>query len=233
METVVYNGGAVKALGDGKVGGYLVSFGDSKHTDLEGDYFTPNTDFDLERSTKSTVLYQHGLDKTLKGTKLGVGEMKVDDAGVWIEAQLELRDDYERAIYDMAQKGKLGWSSGTAAHLVERKKVGKSYEIEAWALGLDASLTPTPAEPRCLAMSLKSWQSEMEDSELNVETKSVPSTIRDFEKFLREAGFSKSEAVKIASHGFGSRRDSDVKDKTVSNATYARVLETRLRTGVL
>jgi hypothetical protein len=165
METVVYNGGEVKALGDGKVGGYLVTFGDSKHTDLEGDYFTPSTDFDLERSTKATVLYNHGLDKTLKGKKLGVGEMKVDDAGVWIEAQLELRDDYERAIYDMAQKGKLGWSSGTAAHLVERKKSGKSYEILSWALGLDASLTPTPAEPRCLAMSLKSWQSEMKLSD--------------------------------------------------------------------
>lgn len=152
-ETLVYFGGAVKALGDGRVGGYLVRFGTPDNPDLEGDYFDPETDFG--RAEKSAVYYQHGLDPVLKRRVLGEGLMRKDEVGVWIEAQLEMRDEYERAIYGMAEKGKLGWSSGTAPHLVERTPMGKTYHLKTWPLGLDASLTPTPAEPRTLAIPLK------------------------------------------------------------------------------
>lgn len=159
-DTLIYFGSAVKALGNGRVGGYLVLFGDANQPDLVGDFFTKQTDFDLERSTKATVLYDHGLDDSLKRRKLGLVECKVDDVGVWVEGQLALRDEYEQSIYEMAQAGKLGWSSGTASHLVERKQVGNAYQILTWPLGLDASLTPTPAEPRTLAVSLKSYLAE-------------------------------------------------------------------------
>lgn len=155
-DTQVYYGGAIKDLGNGKVGGYLVLYGDATKTDLTGDYFTPDTDFDLDNEKTTTVYYQHGLDPQLKRRKLGTGVIKRDDVGVWVEAQLKLRDDYERAVYGMVQAGKMGWSSGTAAHLVERESVGKSYHITRWALGLDASITPTPAEPRTQALNLKS-----------------------------------------------------------------------------
>ena len=149
-------GNEVKALGDGRVGGYLVRFSGPDAPDLTGDFFTAATDFDAEWPAKASVYYQHGLDKMLKRRKLGVGSMKADDLGVWVEAQLSLRDEYERAIYDMAEAGKLGWSSGTAPHLVEREAEGKAMRITHWPLGLDASLTPTPAEPRNMVVSLKS-----------------------------------------------------------------------------
>lgn len=157
-------GGSVKAFGNGKVGGYLVQFSTQTDPDLTADFFTKSgSDFDVEWSEdgaapiESTVYYNHGLDPTIKTRKLGKASMKIDDTGVWVESQLALRDDYEKAIYKMADDGKLGWSSGTAPHLVERKAVGEAWEVTAWPLGLDASLTPTPAEPRNAAMSLKSW----------------------------------------------------------------------------
>jgi HK97 family phage major capsid protein len=50
----------------------------------------------------------------------------------------------------------MGWSSGTAGHLVEREEKGASAHILHWPLGLDASITPTPAEYRNSAVSLKS-----------------------------------------------------------------------------
>lgn len=164
-DSLVIDGGAVKALGDGKVGGYLIRFGTASDTDLEGDYFTKNTDFGVEWADdgtggKSAVLYHHGLDASLKTRKLteSPASLKMDDAGIWIESQMALRDDYERALYGMAQKGKLGWSSGTAAHLVARKSAGSgASEILSWPLGLDASMTPAPAEPRNAAMPLKAW----------------------------------------------------------------------------
>ena len=58
----------------------------------------------------------------------------------------------------MVEKGKLGFSSGTAAHLVEREQApqGKGVHIKMWPLGLDGSLTPTPCDPHNRAVPLKS-----------------------------------------------------------------------------
>ena len=153
-KTLISFGGEVKALGDGKVGGYLVRFSTNKDPDLEDDFFTKETDFG--GITTSPVLYQHGMDVKMKRRKLGGGDLSQDNIGVWIEAQLEMRDEYEKAIYELAKAGKLGWSSGTAGHLVEREPAGKATWIKSWPLGLDASLTPTPAEPRNNAVTLKS-----------------------------------------------------------------------------
>jgi HK97 family phage major capsid protein len=154
------NNHALKALGDGKIGGYLVLFSSADQPDLTGvDYFDAATDFDMEDGQKTAVYYQHGLDATLKRRKLGNGTLKKDDVGVWLEAQLELRDQYEQAIYGLVEAGKCGLSSGTAAHLVEREPVGSALHIKRWPLGLDASITPTPCEPRTRVLSLKSFDS--------------------------------------------------------------------------
>jgi len=155
-DTIIFFGSTVKVLGDGKVGGYLVRFSTADAPDLEGEFFTKNTEFG--EYNKSAVYYQHGLDPVLKRRKLGAAELGRDDVGVWIEAQLELRDEYERAVYEMAEAGKMGWSSGTAGHLIEREPVGNAVWIKHWPLGLDASLTPNPAEPLNTAMPLKAWQ---------------------------------------------------------------------------
>lgn len=156
-DVMVSYGGEVKALENGKIGGYLVRFSSADDPDLTGEYFTPETDFGEFKS--SPVLYHHGMDVKMGRRRLGAGELRKDDVGVWIEAQLELRDEYERAVYEMALAGKLGWSSGTAGHLVEQK----GNQITAWPLGLDASLTPTPAEPRNGAIPLKSLITSPED----------------------------------------------------------------------
>lgn len=154
-ETLITFGTEVKALDGGRVGGYLVRFSTATDPDLSGDFFTAATDFGEIDS--SPVLYHHGLDANLKRRSIGKGKLKKDEVGVWIDAQLELRDDYEKAIYELAQAGKLGWSSGTAPHLVERAPEGKAARIVAWPLGLDASMTPIPAEPRNAAMTLKAY----------------------------------------------------------------------------
>ena len=166
-ETLIATGGEVKALGDGRVGGYLVLFGDPDRTDLVGDYFTPETDFGLDLNTKCRVLFDHGLDPTLKSLGLGVVNLNLDKKGVWAEGQLKARESYSAAVKEIIGKDlpeliagkKLGWSSGTAPHLVGRKSVagGRAHEITSWPLGLDASLTATPCEPRTLAVPLKRW----------------------------------------------------------------------------
>ena len=155
-------GGAVKSMGSGgKVCGYLIVFGDETMPDLSAarDYFTlKGTDFDLESGSRPPILYHHGMDPVLKRRKIGRAELEVDNVGVWIEAQLALRDSFEQAIFELAQKGKLSWSSGSVGHLVERKKVKDAHEVTCWPIA-EASLTPTPANANPLGqvLPLKSY----------------------------------------------------------------------------
>ena len=157
-ETLIAWGGAVKALGDGKIGGYLVRFSTEDDPDMVGDYFTKETDFGEHEN--APIYYQHGLDKKMGKRKLGLATHKLDEFGVWAESQLNLRDKYENFIYAMVEGGKMGWSSATARHLIERQNTAKATWIKSWPLGLDDTLTPHPAEPRNEVIPLKSWQPE-------------------------------------------------------------------------
>jgi len=130
-----------------RVGGYGVVFGGE---DLEGETFSKDTDFWLDRLTRTPpVLYQHGKDAKAQKSVIGAATVEdPDDIGLWVEAQIDLANKYAAAIRELAQKGVLGWSSGTAGHLAERDgKVIKSWPI------VEMSLTPTPAEPRTLGVS--------------------------------------------------------------------------------
>lgn len=164
----------VKALDEnGKVGGYLVRYSTQDDPDLTGDYFTSQTDFG--ESEKLPVLYHHGFDKKIGKRKLGVAQLKRDEVGLWAEAQLELRDEYEKTIFELAKSGKLGWSSGAASHVVEREDTGKAHHIKQWYLA-EASLTPTPAEYRNQVISVKTLTQgagAREDAE-TVQTKNNP-----------------------------------------------------------
>ena len=94
---------AVKALGDtGRIGGYLVVWGDSAHKDLQGEYFTPDTDLGLDWYPERPALYHHGLDSTLGPAMIGqIKSLTPDDVGVWAEAQLDMRDRWARDLADV------------------------------------------------------------------------------------------------------------------------------------
>lgn len=161
-------GGAVKALGDGRVGGYLVQYGSPEQTDVSAahDFFTPATDFDMSFPARSAVYFNHRLSAPLKGKLSHPADLRRDEFGVWAETVLDERDKYEGFLLGLAKKGKLGWSSGTASHLVERKNAGEANEITHWPLGLDASLTHMPAEPRNSVIPLKSFSDFLPPLEL-------------------------------------------------------------------
>lgn len=236
-ETVISFGDAVKRVGDDRVEGYLIRFSSQEDPDLAREFFTAETDFDMEFPGKSTVYFDHGLDKTVKHTRMGKASLKADEVGVWAEGVIDKANAYASKVLELVEAGKLGWSSGTANHLVVREDAGNAKRIVRWPLGLDASLTPTPAEPRNLAVvSVKAWwealSADPEAADLATATDSDTiaveeiKTIRDFESFLREAGWPKDAAVTIASHGFKAlvRRDSG---ERVSEADLARLDQIR------
>lgn len=156
-ETLLYFSGEVKALGNGRIGGYVIRFGDPKNVDLAKDYFTPATDIDYYENKQITLYYNHGTDPVLKSRKLGKGAIvKTDDVGHWFEAQLAMRDSYEEAVYKLIEENAAGFSSGSAPHLVERKSVGTVSEITSWPL-VEASITTSPCEFRNTIVPLKSY----------------------------------------------------------------------------
>ena len=67
-----------------------------------------------------------------------------------------MADDYEAAVYRLGSAGKLGFSSGTAAHMI---KVADDGEILRWPI-VEMALTPTPCEPRARATAMKALEAE-------------------------------------------------------------------------
>jgi HK97 family phage major capsid protein len=130
---------------EGRVGGYLVVWGSAQRRDLQGEYFTPQTELGLDWYDRRPVLYHHGLDGDLKAAVIGVIDtLRADETGVWAEAQLDMRQRYVRAVHRLIERGILGWSSGSLPHLVEVTEEGC---IRRWPI-VEGSLTPAPAEPR-------------------------------------------------------------------------------------
>jgi hypothetical protein len=63
MEDMIYQGGEIKALGNGRVGGYLVIFSTEDAPDLEGEFFTKSTEFFVENGAKLPVLMTTDLTR--------------------------------------------------------------------------------------------------------------------------------------------------------------------------
>lgn len=185
-----HTGDAIKALGDNRIGGYLVRFTDASNPDLQGEFFTKETDFWFERGYPvkgSRTLFEHGLDDFVKVMPIGLIDlMREDDIGLYVEARLNDRADYERMLKDMRNRkalnlsdseighkaelavkainaivdtGKIGWSSGALPQSV----IVENKHIKSWAI-IEGSLTFTPAEPNGTEIApIKSALEQLQD----------------------------------------------------------------------
>lgn len=173
MEAVVNCGGELKAMPNGRVGGYLVVFSPhGRKRDLVGDYFTKTTKFLWAGQEIRPAIYHHGLDPRMGKKQLGSGWHfgHIDDVGLWVETQLKMREEYEAAIYHMSRKSKLGLSSGTASHMIEKEADGR---VTLWPI-VEGSFTPTPAETRTSVQPLRSiLPSSLSDLISSVETSAI------------------------------------------------------------
>jgi phage head maturation protease len=179
MDVLTSSVDGIKSDRLGYVKGYLVRFGDTKTADLEGDYFTKATDYGFPmtegKRVPLNVYYHHGMDSSVGKKSIGTGFVKMDDTGLWYEAQLDLADEYGSMIAKLCKQGKMGFSSGAAAHLVERKSMGGAAEITRWPIA-EASITPTPAEYRNSVKSLEEYygMGEMDGEEEEMTPEPMP-----------------------------------------------------------
>lgn len=138
---------AIKSLGEGKVGGYLMVWGSPTMKDLERTYFDADTDLCLDWFPQRPILYEHGQDGGVKLTPMGQftsEDMRADDVGMWIEGQLDTRARYLAGVERLIELGALNWSSRSLPDLLEVESDGK---ITKWPL-IEATMTTHPAELR-------------------------------------------------------------------------------------
>lgn len=152
MKTYIKNGlGYVEALG--------LRFGNEAERDLYNEYFDAETYFGKSNGDNVDATLNHRQPMVTKSTKAehvkalveasrtrftNAVRAKVTDVGIVASHILDLANEYEKMVFQMAEKGVLRWSSGSASHMVDRDDNGhiKQWPIIEWAY------TPTAAEPR-------------------------------------------------------------------------------------
>jgi hypothetical protein len=142
---------------------------EGKPCDLEGEYFSPDTDFRSKiydgKSIigKFPVLYHHGMDKDIGSSVIGrVLSITDTPKGKWFRMQLDKAHEYYRYLLSLAEMGALTLSSGADGNEgVQKAKDGK---ILKWPLR-EISITPSAMNPDA-QLAIKSLEKLlMEESE--------------------------------------------------------------------
>lgn len=126
--------------------------------DFDGEYFDEATDYtsdiyDGKALTKTMpVLYDHGLDDTLKGSVIGeVKSIEDTEKGKWFTIQLNRAHEYYKYLLYLAKCGALSLSTGAKSALK-----ALDGHIDRWELQ-EISLTPSACNPMA-QIAIKSIQ---------------------------------------------------------------------------
>ncbi len=221
-DTMVSFGGNIKALeqqGDVvTVGGTGILFGDAAMPDLVGDWFTPRTYLGAHGGRGVDTMLHHGIPlrpelAVYADTLLPpVVKAETDARGLLVATVLDLRDSYQRTVYEMVEADLLSWSSGAPPHGVKRRDNAPRGEITRWLIS-EFSYTPTPCEPRLShIMPLKSL---LKGDEATTMTTDILALLKDGSR----AGLTFSDhgaAVLAAAEGFRGRLFDWYQDRSAS-----------------
>lgn len=157
-------------------------------TDLHGEKFTPETEFFLENVKSVPVLWEHNRAdlEDILGTAHVV---KTDEVGVFFQLNLKRSNAYVEAVRQLAEKGRLGLSTGALPWTMQRE--GKT--IKRWQV-CEISTTVTPAEFRTLGVSeVKALAEMFEDNDLKEWAKGLPEGEKPVEPPIEEVVENKEE----------------------------------------
>ena len=182
----------LKAVSDqGVVEGYGSTFGGPP--DLGGDIVMPGAFVDSlgEHKRKGTMPQMFwGHDSS----NLPIGnwtDMAEDGKGLWVQGQLDMDDPFASKIRSKLQKKQLrglsiGYDVKASSPDPKRPGVRLLEKLTLW----EVSIVNMPMNPKAAVDTVKS----------HTKSGGLPS-LPEFEEFLREAGFSKTQATAIAGKG--------------------------------
>lgn len=167
----------VKSLDeDGTFEGYASVFGviDEGLDSVEGGAFAKSLG-----KRRPKMLWQHEMDEVI-----GVwDEVREDDTGLYVKGRLAMDVQKGREAYSLMKMGAID-SMSIGYRTVEAEmdgRIRKLMEVELY----EVSLVTFPMLPAAKVTGVKSIGTE-----------------REYERFLRDAGFSRKEATALALHGF-------------------------------
>lgn len=182
----------VKAVSSaGEFEGYGSTFGgqpDSYGDIMAKGCFTATLERHKREGTMPLMLFGHRSDEL----PIGVwSDMAEDRKGLYVKGQIDLDDAMgarvHRALSNKAVRGlSIGYATKASEPDEKRPQVRHLTEVDLW----EVSVVNFPANRRSLVSSVKDIMSGGH----------LP-TLPEFEAFLREAGFSKSQATAIAGKG--------------------------------
>lgn len=150
----------IKAVGDMVLDVLAIPFGSPSDKDLDGDYFSKDTDLHLDKFTDPLILYWHGRDvggnEQQKAEVIGqsLGHTIKPD-GVWLKVQLDKANKYAQRVWDAAKRGLAAASSGTVAHLMRKAADGFIADwplIELSLFDVDHSKRRLPVNKNAIAL---------------------------------------------------------------------------------
>ena len=150
---------AIKFLkgSDSEIEGLAIPYGGpmAGGKDLHGETFTPDTDLALDWFPQGRpLIYDHGLDAHQKTSVQGrQTEHEMIDEGVWVHAVLDTSAKYHTAVARLIAAGKMFFSSGAMAHLVDVDPATGAIKRWPW---VELTMTPTPANPYAAMYPVKS-----------------------------------------------------------------------------
>jgi HK97 family phage prohead protease len=202
----------LKSIADGgRFEGYAAVVG---NVDAGGDVIVPGAfkEFVLSREGRLTLLWQHQ-----QRTPIGVATVAEDAKGLRVVGDLVLEDPLARAAH---------------AHMKAGSARGMSIGYDV----LPGGKKTLQSGVRQLT-AIKVWEASIVTFPMNTEAtveyvKQLPANVREFERCLRDIGFSQKRATAIALHGFGGPdHDDDVDGDEVEVVAAALRFLTRSLKG--
>lgn len=210
----------IKASGDaGQFSGYASIF---SNVDLGGDVISkdaPFKEFALNPEGKILIFYSHdtgnGWESTGSGgLPIGLADVEQNSKGLKFDGQLIMDDPFCQRVQSHMKAGTLAQMSIGYDVLPGGSRMMESGVRELTALKLwEISVVPFGMNPKATIDTVK--------------TAAQITNIREFEDHLREVGFSKAQAVAIASGGWKTlqdRRESGEADDAKKLLTYLNSL---------
>jgi HK97 family phage prohead protease len=162
---------------DGRIKGYGAYYG---NIDRGMDVIRQGAFSDIKRSIK--MLYQHNASKLLGTWDI----VKEDSKGLLVEGNINMNTTLGRDVYELAKSGALsdmsvGFKTQDYEYDSQSTRHIKKAEL------FEVSLVTFPMNEKANILSVKSSDIENE---------------RDFEHFLKQAGYSNKHAKIITTHGF-------------------------------
>lgn len=148
------------------------------------------------------MLWQHRVEEPI-GYFTHVEE---DAMGLYVEGKLLLDVQKSQEAYGLLKKGAIsGLSIGYSVRESEvdyNEGIRYIHDVDLW----EVSLVTFPANQHATVLDVKGG---------------IPQNIRQFERFLRESGFSRSQAKVIASKGFHFAKNDECEEDTITSTCLA------------